>query len=302
MASEKSIENRLFYQLGKEGTQLVLVDAGARGGAPEPWSMLPVAHYRSHGFEPDPEAYEALKESIPEHHTTHPFALWEGETEIQLHLNKSRATSSVYPPNFEVLADFPARNTDSRQVEKVIQVPAKALDQLIDEPFVDQLKIDVHSAEFEVLKGAEQMLKKTGCVMVETWAVAVHEGQKLLGDVLQFLDRNGFAPYHFNNAYMAWDERSTGIPKGVSRRRQVASVVLFFRKDMGSIPSEYRLRAAALADIYGYPETALRLLGEDEFAKQKLAILEYWNQFEPAKGGIKGKLFPNPQPYIAPVE
>lgn len=301
MATEVNIQDRLFFALAKEKHLPVLIDAGARGGVPEPWSFLNPDQYIVHGFEPDAQACEELKRNAPNHHHFHATALWNEKKSIPLHLNVSRATSSVYPTNDEALRDFPARNTQSRITESVVQVEADRMDSLVDEPFIDQLKIDVHSAEFEILQGAEGLLAKTFCVMIEAWVLEVHKGQKRLGDILRFMAEKGFVPYHFNNQYMAWHEAATDLAERTGRSRQVASVVLFFPEDLSRIEDQFKPRAAAIADIYGYPETALRILG-DPFPREKKVIIDYWSQFKALKGGRVDRLLGRKQPYIAPVE
>ena len=178
MAAEVNIQDRLFYSLANGANLPVLIDAGARGVVPEPWSFLKPDQFVVHGFEPDAQACEELKKGAPGHHHFHATALWNEKKSIPLHLNASRATSSVYPTNEEALRDFPARNTQSRKTESVVQVEADRIDSLVDEPFIDQLKIDVHSAEFEILQGAEGLLAKAFCVMIEAWVLEVHKGQK----------------------------------------------------------------------------------------------------------------------------
>lgn len=301
--NHRRIVGRLLCVAASKVFPYVLIDAGARGNLPEPWSLLAAQNIRVHGFEPEPEAFHELEKLHTLNRVYHPFALWNRQGNIQLHLNMSRATSSVYPPNKEVLAFFPKKNTDDREIERIIEVPANRLDQMIEEPWVDHLKIDVHSAEMEVLEGAEKLLPKVFSVLVETWCLEIHKGQRLLGDVLVYMDKQGFEPYTFDNEYMAWDEAKPAGLATSGRKRQVASIVFFVRKNFKTIPENHRLKSAAILDIYGYPEAAHRMLKLANVEASTLENhLETWNNRPKLRGPILRRILGQKEDlYIAPL-
>lgn len=302
MKSSEVLQDRLFGQLGQFDEIPLLVDAGARGGAFEPWCFLKNSRYRMHGFEPDPSAFEMLNSSTASNHVVHPHALWDKDESIRLHLNRSRATSSVYPLNEDLIDAFPEGNMLGRVPENVVEVPAIRLDSVIDEPFIDQLKIDVHSAEYEVLKGAEGILRQTFCVMIEAWNVEIHKGQHLLPSVLDCMNQHGFSAYHFNTDYMAWPEGTSPFARNVTRRRQVGVVILFFPQNLERVPEQYCIRAAAIADIYGYPGAALQLLKRAGNKQAEALVYNYWRQFKSPRSGRLSRFLRQRTPYIAPVE
>lgn len=303
MEKSERIADRLINLTSTKTYPFVIIDAGARGALPEPWVLMNEDCLRVHGFEPDPEAFAALEKKHAYNRLYHPFALWNENKQIILNLNASRATSAIYPTNNDVLAPFPEKHTASRQTEKMIEVMANRIDNLVQEAWIDHIKVDVHSAEMEVLEGAENTLKNVFSVLIETWCLEVHKGQRLLGDVLTYMDKAGFEPYTFENEYMAWHEAQPSELKSTGRRRQVASVVLFVRKDFTSVPREHRIKAASILDIYGYPEAALRMLVDlDGASEAKNVLLRTWNNRPKLRGPIMRRIFGQKQDlYRAPL-
>ena len=71
----------------------------------------------------------------------------------------------------------------------------KTLDQFSKSNLVDLIKLDVQGAEINVLKGAINTLKKTKFVLVETSLKNYNLDSPLEGDVIKFMDSNGFKDY-----------------------------------------------------------------------------------------------------------
>jgi FkbM family methyltransferase len=94
---------------------------------------------------------------------------------------------------------FRAEGTDSGAVDAVsgpmpgdaITVPSVSLRRWIEQEVVDLIKIDIEGAELAVLQDIEDLLPRVKAMIVE-----VHElrpGQRLLGPILDLLDRAHFA-------------------------------------------------------------------------------------------------------------
>lgn len=79
-----------------------------------------------------------------------------------------------------------------------LQVPQKPLDDLdVQEEVIDLLKIDVEGYEKYVLEGATALLRKTRCVLFESFAENYRRFGYCLGDVLEILEASGFGVYRF---------------------------------------------------------------------------------------------------------
>jgi FkbM family methyltransferase len=73
----------------------------------------------------------------------------------------------------------------------------RTLDEVVAEHFpewqrIDLLKLDVQGYELEVLKGAERVLKQTELILVECSLIPINTGCPLVGDVFEFMSRQGF--------------------------------------------------------------------------------------------------------------
>jgi len=103
-------------------------------------------------FEPIPYLYENLKEKYKAKTTVYPYALSnkEGESSFQL-IKNAPAYSGILARKYEL------KNPDIEE----IQVSLKKLDKVIPENTkINFIKIDVEGGEFDVLKGAERILKE----------------------------------------------------------------------------------------------------------------------------------------------
>jgi FkbM family methyltransferase len=69
------------------------------------------------------------------------------------------------------------------------------------------LKLDVQGFEKNVLLGATDTLREVQVIDIELSLVPVYEGQAMIGEMLNFLDKIGFEPVSFENGFV---EPSTG--------------------------------------------------------------------------------------------
>lgn len=102
-------------------------------------------------FEPIPHFYSRLKEKFGSNVNIYPYAL----------SDKSGTTTFNYVKNAPAYSGLKQRkyNVEKADIE-IINVTQKRLDDLIpNEVSIDLIKIDVEGGEFDVLKGAEQLLQ-----------------------------------------------------------------------------------------------------------------------------------------------
>jgi len=175
------------------------------------------------------------------------------------------ATSSVHPPNFDLIKSFKEENWRGRITKKTVNIQGKILDKITKENSIDVdfIKIDTQGSELEILQGSKDTLLKNcfGCT-VETWTLEVFKKQYLSYDIMKFLQENGFLFFDFQVG-AAWKRKY--LDENFHGKRQIIgmdflylkSPEAFFRLD----PSiEKTAKAIAIADVWGFPDYALQLI------------------------------------------
>lgn len=245
--------------------RIVYVDAGARGDLEGDWQAFPNDCLSVLAFEPD-ETATIDWESIGINRAVERSALWSHEAEIDIHIGKIAATSSVWPPNIDYLTRFADAHVDPRRTQSVHKVRGRPLDAILAERGMeaDFLKIDTQGAELQILQGAEDALNTTviGAV-VETWTVPIHAGQGLTHEVMELMYKKGFVLCQVETA-AAWGRKIVECEE-VSYRRQIVGLDLLFLRDPLSAHQkfkspEYAAKYATIAQMYGHYDLALESL------------------------------------------
>jgi len=260
---------------------LTYLDAGARGGLQGPWRVADDGRLRVVSFEPDAAGAGDLRPG--ERHVVIAKGLWNRECEVDLHLAETMSTSSVHPPNWELLARFRRQHADPRRTVRKERIRCTTVDRVAAElgTGFDFMKIDTQGAEYEILEGAkEQLQRDVFAVLCETWTQPVHAGQRLTHEVWALLEEMGFEVVQTSIA-AAWQHRVVDAHAVSGRAHLVGLDLLAFRKpaQWQRMTPERALKWAAIAELYGYPDIALDLLaaavaGSDRDA----AALDYFRK------------------------
>ncbi len=248
-----------------EEMPLVVVDVGARGRLVEPWGSFAERFPKAItiiGFEPDPEECDRLNRTCEANARYLPYALWEDDRTIPVHIAERASTSSVHPPNFTLLRDYQPKHWQPRQTVKTVEVAAKPLDALLDEATQpDFIKIDTQGAELQIIRGARTVLREAcfGCTL-ETWTAEVHAGQGLSFEIMAEMHGLGFRLGDLERVAL-WrrdDERLQA-----DRGELIGMDLLYFR-DLDAFaesqPAPRLIKAALIADVWGFRAMALALL------------------------------------------
>lgn len=262
---------------------IVLADAGARGELHEPWASLNDNVIYVIGFEPDENECNRLNslQSRNRHYVAN--ALWSFEGKVNLHLASEPSTSSVYPPNFELIQKYNEKHWKPRVTKQVITVNCTTLDNVLEDRNLDCdfLKIDTHGAEYEILQGANVSLRSNIFgVLIETWTSEVHRGQYLTGDILSMMAGMGFSLFDINVA-AAWRRQTAATLKLFGKQQIIGLDLLFFKEPAmwlsrtNTNQKTKIIKAAAIAEVYGFPDYAIELLNaEIERSPDKTEILK----------------------------
>jgi FkbM family methyltransferase len=202
--------------------KLVIIDGGARGEIFKPMSLINKSIIQVIRFEPDADA------SIVNNGNDIIIskALWNQQQSIDINIAKEPSTSSVYPFN-EALQRYIDPIKDSRKTTKIVSVDAISIDECLEKysiKGIDFIKLDIHGAEYEALEGAAKALKNTLGLLVESWIVPVHIGQKTRGDIERLALNNGFYVFE-ENVVAKWGRKIDKFQK----RQPIAVDTLFFK-------------------------------------------------------------------------
>jgi len=206
---KKKINNllrRFGYEMQKSGGQsslaAVLLRAKRQGFAPATvidvgaawgnWSRECAAVF--------PNARHVLVEPLVEYRTSLEKAVKELPSAV---LVQSVAASAPGTVTFHVHPDLEGssvyREGDDPQINGVPrELLATTLDFIAKEHHIEGpclLKLDVQGAELDVLRGAEETLKKTEYVILETSLFSAYDNVPILHDVIAFMAARGFVPY-----------------------------------------------------------------------------------------------------------
>ena len=239
--------------------EIVIIDGGSRGDLFDPFNHVQTKMHVI-AFEPDPDHVKRTKQGDTKT-TFINRGLWSHEDVVKLHLNVARTTSSVYPPNTELLSQFSDTvGVPPRTVEQIIEVPAISIDEAVEQglmPTPHFIKLDIHSAEFEALQGAIGVLSGVVGVLVESWHSPIHAGQRLHADIEAFLNKQGFNLFHFN-PLASWHQHVDSRHSPRDRSRLIASESLFLRDSPADDWDETTiLFAVGCADLFRYTNHAI---------------------------------------------
>ncbi|MFQ6548612.1 FkbM family methyltransferase [Aestuariibius sp. 2305UL40-4] len=171
---------------------MAVVDVGANPiNTPSYENLLRVGAGRLVGFEPDPAAFEALqKEAANGDRTYLPYAIGpEGRYVFRAH--QINSLSSLFPFRPAAARFMGKMHWIRRRVDE-IEMDLHQLDRLEDVPPIDFLKMDAQGAELAILEGGRQKLSKAVAIMPEVAFYRIYDGQPLMRDIDQEMERQGF--------------------------------------------------------------------------------------------------------------
>ena len=241
--------------------KLIVIDGGARGTVFKPMNLLDKSILQVIRFEPDADA-NIVNNSDD---IIISKALWNQSQSIEVNIAIAPSSSSVYPFN-EKLQQYIDPQVDTRKTKKNVTVEATSIDECLrinNIKGVDFIKLDIHGAEYETLEGASESLKNTLGLLVESWVIPIHLGQKTRGDIERLALDNGFYVFE-ENVVAKWGRK----PDLFLKRQPVAVDTLFFKDILINdvIDNEIKLiKLIGLADLFNHNGFALQLV---EYAKK----------------------------------
>lgn len=197
-----------------------LIDVGSIAGLPEPWH----SHARHIKFLLNFDPFESACSTRHVH--TSPAALWEAEADLPFYIYKglNGTGSSLFPQNTE----FVRKHFDTLKIRgpreladtwfdrssliETRRLACTTLDRVLANTFPGKpfhfLKVDAQGAEYNILKGGEQLLAGS-CVglHLELFTLPLYEGIALLPEVESYLERFSFKLYRKNPPHGSFDSQ-----------------------------------------------------------------------------------------------
>lgn len=175
-----------------------VLDVGANHG--QYAQLLRACGYRGDivSFEPIPEVFASLRQSMagdPRWHG-HPWALGEAETELEINVANGDAQASSFLTFNE---EGPVRWGDEHRVARSVRVPVRRLDAVLDqvtghiESRRIYLKLDTQGFDLRVVAGAGARINEILALQTEIAAFHFYDGMTSMGDALNRYRDLGFA-------------------------------------------------------------------------------------------------------------
>jgi FkbM family methyltransferase len=284
---ERFIITELVYFVLLPNETFSILDGGARGGPSDPrWRSIGDDRLVIYGFEVEDEECETLNRDAAARglrHHYYPRALWSSEGPLTIYLNKASGGVSAFAQNVDLTNRWKFQNAKDKFYSRDIfypigetTVPATTVDEWARKNNVaeiDFFKLNVQSAELEILKGARDILGSVLGLELEMSFVESYLGRPFFSDLDVFLRGKGF---HFfdllglHNMGRAHSPVTSMHTPGLNpyQGQLIEAHGLYFRDPIaskldlsaGPTPSKL-LKLASVAEIYGQVEYAFELLG-----------------------------------------
>lgn len=196
----------MISELLPSDQRFTIIDGGARDALQDPrWRVFPPARVRLYGFEPDESEVEGLNAQAVEEGLDYRFfagALWGKVADITFFENKSPGGSSCFPQNTDLTHRWKFQNQQDFFLSKDIFYPTgtsewstTTLDDwssAVGGVDGDFMKLNVQSAELEILNGGKNVLKHLSGLMVEMSFVESYKARPFFSDIDTHLRDQGF--------------------------------------------------------------------------------------------------------------
>jgi FkbM family methyltransferase len=265
-------KNKVIFSGFKDKKKLKFnyIDIGARGDIVSPWKELEGATSII-GFEPDAIEAKRLNDTF-KNRKYFGIALWSNKTTRKVCINEWESTSSMYEPNSGNISNFEPQHWTGRKPKSALDVECDTLDAILagNEIIPDFIKIDTQGAELEILRGAEELLKKYNpLVTCETWCYEVYKGAPMMHEVIAYMDGLGYQIFDMEIA-AAWRHKNKANQTINSKQKAIGYEILFVKTLENIVVDDIDVffKFLLLLELYGYRDYAIFLL------EQHLALMK----------------------------
>lgn len=251
---------------------LQLADIGARltKDTPPYQPLLDHGAAHLHGFEPDPEAFEALRAAATERMSVYPYAVGTpGPATFYSHHIGS--ISSVFPLA-PASAKFLGKGFWLNRPITEIEMELVALDAVAGLPDLDILKMDVQGSELGVLQHGRERLARCVMIIPEVRFYPMYEGEPTWADLDAEMRAQGFVLHRFlhQKSVVVRSSQKSEFRRGAGSQLLDGDAVYIRAAHDPDALDDRQLKALALAadvmaqshDLCAYCLDALRARGQ----------------------------------------
>ena len=230
------------------------------------------------GIEPDVAEASRILENpcMGQYNEILPIALYSQEGEAILNVTQTPGCSSILAPNVELFESNGIAVADWFKVKETLKVKTTTLEKAFPSSGFDIVKIDTQGVEYDVLSGASDLFfAQNIAISLETQFYEFYKGQKLIGDIFDFLTKKGYwllkiDPNNESRDGLDWecDLKFIKAPTTIDNAEMLLKHCLF------AMMCHRKSYVAFLLRNYGY-----NYLGGNEFAYlTKLLNLKYTDE------------------------
>jgi FkbM family methyltransferase len=174
-------------------TEVVDIGANPCDGDPPYKSLLANGLCNVTGFEPQPDALQALVAQAIPHARYLPYAVGDGQAHT-LNICHYSGWTSLLTPDPEAIRCFEYFTENSRIIDRV-PVQTHRLDAIEEIEHLDYLKIDIQGGELDVFNSGTQKLRDAVFIQTEVSFVSLYTGQPDWARLHSVLSGMGFIPH-----------------------------------------------------------------------------------------------------------
>jgi FkbM family methyltransferase len=216
---------RALHRIVGATRKTVVVDVGANpfNGVPVYALLRRSGVARIIGFEPQPEALEALRSAARPDETYLPYAIGEGREET-LHITKNSGLVSILEPDPWVADYLNPWWRRAIEVRERVPMMTRRLDDVEEIDQIDFLKIDIQGGELAVFQNARSKLASASLIQTEVPIIRYYRGQPTLGEVQAELEAQGFIAHKFVEMSAHHVDYPSAMAEGLPIKKSQATV------------------------------------------------------------------------------
>ena len=190
--------------INNPNSEITILDIGAYNGSTALQYAEAFPNATIHSFEPFPEAYLELVKNTEDKQNirSHQLGLSSSVGTTTLYSNSFAPTNSLFKTHLE--GENTWGNTNVLKPLGELEINTITLDEFVKQNQIDKidiLKLDVQGAEYMVLEGAHETLKKrkVGIVYTEIITMPTYENQKSIEEIIAIYKSYGFELFNLYN-------------------------------------------------------------------------------------------------------